>query len=149
MNIKNYPITSGKLVIKWGSYETNKYYVKDMKTKKSGFANEDMIQLLKLCDGSNNIQNIIKILTSNYGENAEKIKNKIFKSLYYLKRNGYLEFSKGEKYRPIIFHKRRYKWPLDVVYLEITHMCNLSCIHCYANAGKKFRYELKKKKYLN
>jgi len=134
MNEREYPITSGRLVVKYGVYGTDKYFVKDMESKKSGLANEDLKNLLMLCDGTKNIKEIIDYITKTYNEPKEVVIKKVKKSIQYLKKMGYIELTKKSDSRPIIFHENDLS--LDMVYIEVTNRCNLSCFHCYASANQ-------------
>lgn len=131
-----YPITNGNLIIKEGAYNTNRYYVKDLKTKISGFANEDAKEFLILCNGKNSLDNIEKILMKRYANPKDEITERIKKSLNYFEKLGLIRLSDKPMSKSIIFYRKKMEWSLDIVYMEITHLCNLSCIHCYANSGK-------------
>jgi radical SAM protein with 4Fe4S-binding SPASM domain len=132
-----YPVTSGSLVIKENAYNSGKFLIKDLLSHKSGFANEDLIKLLLLCDGSRNLQEIIDSINDQYDETKDEIGRKIKESLQYLQRLGYIKFAEKQMHCPITFHRKSLEWSLDVVYLEVTDLCNLSCLHCYAKTNSE------------
>lgn len=137
-----YPLTSGSLVIKYGAFNSNEYYIKDNISKMSGFANKDMKEILLRCDGIATVSNIIESLSELYDCPKTILKERIEKSLKYFDELGIIHFSDKPLPTPIIFLENNMEWSLDVVYLEITNLCNLSCIHCYANTNQKLKKEL-------
>lgn len=137
-----YPVTSGHLVVKYGAYNTKRYFIRDVKTKKSGFANEDLVNLLVLCNGTKSFQNIVRSITRKYTEPKEVIEEKVRNSLGYLRKMGYIRFGNKPALKSIVVRKSKTKWSLDNVYIETTHLCNLSCIHCYNESGPGYCKEL-------
>jgi radical SAM protein with 4Fe4S-binding SPASM domain len=148
MNDK-YPVTNGNLIIKEGAFNTNRYYVRDLKTKISGFANEDAKEFLILCNGRNSLGDIEKTLTKRYANPKHEIAERIKKSLNYFKKLGLVRLSDKPLPKSITFYRKKMDWPLDIVYMEITHSCNLSCIHCYANSGENLGRDMDTKTILN
>lgn len=137
-----YPMTSGHLVVKYGAYNTDHYFVRDTRTKKSGFANNDLVNLLLLCNGTKSFQNIVKGIMRKYTEPKEVIEKKVRNSLGYLRKMGYIRFGNKPALRRIILRKNKTKWSLDNVYIEATRLCNLSCLHCYNESGPGYCKEL-------
>jgi len=129
-----YPRTSGGLVIKENAYNSGGFLVLDLQSHKSGFANRDLVDLLLLSDGLMNTLEIERKLASKYGEPDTGIGTRVRESLDYLQRMGYVDIAEEPSYRPIVYHERQFEWSLDVVYLEVTNSCNLSCLYCYADA---------------
>ena len=68
MRMEDYPVVSGQLIVKYGAYNTARYFIQDLTTKKAGFANKDLKELLLLCDGTKNISEIIDKLSLKYNE---------------------------------------------------------------------------------
>lgn len=138
-----YPLTSGSLVIKENAYNAGKYWVQDFHSRKSGFANKDLIDLLLLCDGRRNSNEIQDIIVGQYHDPRDRIVQKVWASLQYLEQLGYITYADKSAHRPITFHEKSLEWSLDVVYIELTDLCNLSCFHCYAGtdsqAGRKLK----------
>ncbi|MFH1050408.1 MAG: radical SAM protein [bacterium] len=139
----NYPVTSGSLVIKENAYNLGKFWINDLLSHKSGFANEDLVNLLLLCDGVRKSQEIINFITSIYNESEDRINKKVKDSFQYLQQLGYIKFVDRPMHQPITFHRKCTEWSLDIVYLEVTDLCNLSCLYCYAETNSKARRKLK------
>lgn len=139
MNMNSYPTSSGNLVVKQVG---DSFIVKDMLSKKSGHANESLKSLLLQCDGKRTIRDIIDSLTKKYEDDAKEIERKAIKSLKYLESLDFLKLADKPSFTPIMFHSKKLRWPLNLVYIEVTRACNLSCIHCYASAGKEPENEL-------
>lgn len=134
-----YPTTSGKLIAK---KQGDHYLIKDIKTGAHGKGNEDMIQLLLLCDGTRTVEEITAELSRDFEDPIKKMRKKTVKSIEFLKDLKFLE-SKDEKgYNPLIVRGNDLEWPLDLAYLEVTNTCNLRCIHCYKVAGEPLEGEL-------
>ncbi len=140
-----YPITSGKVVIK---KRGEKYVIKDLLTTIEGKANEDLRDLLVLCDGTRTVNQIIEELSANYEELPKGIRKKVVKSLEFLKDLRFLEFSDTPGYAPLLIKDADSEWPLDMAYLEVTNRCNLKCIHCYKDAGDPLGSELTTEEWL-
>lgn len=138
-----YPLTSGSLVIKENAYNSGKFWVEDLLSHKSGFANEDLINLLLLCNGVRNSREISNRIAMLYDESKDKVNKKVKESLQYLQQLGYIKCGDRPMHRPITFHQKCLEWSLDVVYLEVTDSCNLSCLYCYAETNSKARRKLK------
>ena len=138
-----YPLTSGSLVIKENAYNSGKFWIKDLLSYKSGFANEDLINLLLLCNGVRNSREILNSIAGLYDESEDSINKKVKESLQYLQQLAYIKFVERPLHRPITFHRKCLEWSLDVVYLEVTDSCNLSCLYCYAEPNSKTRRKLK------
>ena len=139
MNEKDYPTTSGHLVIRKGP---SKYVVQDMETKSMGYANESIKDMLLMCDGKTTVDEIINKISIQYEEERESVKVKVERSLEYLEAIGIISINKDIKPAAIILREQKTKWPLDTVYFETTNACNLSCIHCYANAERGLENEM-------
>jgi len=127
-----FPITSGKLTLKEFQESIFGY---DSLTKKWLLLNNSLKDLLLLCNGNNNIYDIIEILTKQYDSSIEEIDSKVTTSLKSLVRDSIIKFSNSTNSTPIRFRKDSSKWSLQSVFFELTNRCNLNCIHCYNNSS--------------
>jgi len=85
-----------------------------------------------------------------YDEPEDGLNEKVTEGLRYLHWLKYIKYIESPKYsRLFTFHKKKMKWSLDVVYVELTDKCNLSCLHCYAKNVSGERRELKTENFLN
>ena len=115
MEENKYPVSSGYLVIKEGAYGSENYFIKDMKSKKSGYTNEDSKNLLILCDGKKSVGSIANHLSRLYNDPKKQIKKTVIESLDYFRKIGYIQFSKKPYHRNIIFHKKEMAYSLDEI----------------------------------
>jgi radical SAM protein with 4Fe4S-binding SPASM domain len=136
---QQYPVTSGQVVIKKrGEFSS----IVDVKTGTQGRANEDLRELLLLCDGTKTVEDIAEQLSRNYEEPGKDVKRKMVKSIEFLEDLGFLVLADQPAYTPLIVRDVDLEWPVDVAYLEVTNTCNLSCVHCYKTAGEPLSREL-------
>ena len=136
---EEYPVTSGGVIIKKrGSH----YVVKDVTTGTQGKANEDLKDLLSLCDGTRTVAGIAEELSQDYEESPKKVKKKVVKSLEFLRDLQFIGVVDNPVYTPVVIRETKTEWPLDIAYLEVTNACNLKCIHCYKTAGTPLPQEL-------
>lgn len=94
-------------------------------------------ELVSLCDGRHSMDDLARFVSQNY--NAD------FKTAWVDTKNFIDELSQSE----IVYFKRReyrraveYSVRLRSLYLEITKCCNLSCAHCFVEAGQSRDGEL-------
>lgn len=94
-------------------------------------------EFLQLCNGTRNIDEIIKYMHNEYGpEKAAKKEITEFTSA--LVKAGFLDT------KPLSPLKKEVRQPekLNQLYLHLTHGCNLRCKHCYVSAGVPFENEM-------
>ena len=139
MNDSDYPVTSGKVIIK---KRGEKYVIKDIKTGTQGKANEDLRDLLLLCDGTRTVEEVAEKLSSNFEESFKEVKKKMVKSLEFLEDLHFLHVQETPGLVPLLVRDADLEWPLDLAYLEVTNWCNLRCIHCYKKAGESLNEEM-------
>lgn len=143
---EKYPVTSGQTVIKKRG-ET--YAVKDVRTGIHGEANEDLQELLLLCDGTRTVKEISEEISKGYEESQKEVEKKVKKSIEFLEDLHFLHFADQPGYAPLIIRDTDLEWPLDAAYLEITNKCNLKCTHCYKTAGAPLPEELSTKEWFS
>jgi radical SAM protein with 4Fe4S-binding SPASM domain len=96
--------------------------------------NEETLRLLKLCDGTRTVSQIIDVYSQEYGR-TQTTRKSVIDTL-----------SQLEKLHVICFVEKKMKvknkislahlsYPLNEVFLEITNRCNLNCPHCYGDFG--------------
>jgi len=134
-----YPVTSGHVVIK---KREKAHFVKDVRKGIEGKANDDLRELLLLCDGTRTVKEILEELSQDYEEPEKEVKKKMMKSIEFLEDLHFLDLKDQPGYVPLIVRDCEMEWPLDVAYLEVTNKCNLRCIHCYKTAGDPLSEEL-------
>lgn len=146
MNETLYPTTSGHVVIKKSG---DFYTVIDVRKGIRGAANQDLRDLLILCDGTRTVKEIRGELSRNYKESQKDVTKKMIKSIEFLEDLHFLEMKDSSLHVPLTIRDADMKWPLDIVYLEVTNTCNLNCIHCYKEAGSPFHDELSTQEWLH
>jgi len=134
-----YPVTSGYVVIKRRGESS---FVKDVKKGIGGKANDDLRELLLLCDGTKSAKEIAEEVSKTYKEPEKDVKKKVMKSIGFLEDLHLLELADNPGYQPLHVRDTNLEWPLDVAYLEVTNTCNLACIHCYKKGGNPLSNEL-------
>lgn len=139
-----YPVTSGKVVIK---KRDDYYLVKDVKTGTQGRANEDLRDLLVLCDGTRTVKEVTFELSKGFEESEKGVKKKVVKSIEFLKDLSFLDLVETKTCTPLVIRDSDMEWPLDMAYLEVTNRCNLRCAHCYKRAGDPLPEELSTKEW--
>ncbi|MGD2249672.1 MAG: radical SAM protein [Candidatus Methanofastidiosia archaeon] len=140
MEPSEYVLTSGSVVVK--PKKDGKALVKDVAQHIQGRANEDLVTLLQLCDGTKTVQGITEEISKNYKESRKDIEKKVLKSLEFLKDLNFVHVADQPEYTPVIVRDANLEWGLDMVYLEVTNECNLQCVHCYKQAGSSYGQEL-------
>jgi len=116
MAIDKYLATNGHVVLKAGR---RMYRVKDMATGVSGLVNEEMRQILLLCNGQKTYEEVIDALTVLYPASEEGIKDRLGHVAYYLNELGLLLLADEPSFSPVIIRGKKLEWPLDHVFLEM------------------------------
>lgn len=91
--------------------------------------NKDLFGVLKLINGSNNIQDISEKLLVR-GEQVKKI-------LFSLEKDQVINLERNVSSAKPTICEYNFDYPIDMIYFEPTEKCNFKCIHCYASAPKK------------
>lgn len=100
------------------------------------FAGENVLKVLKLCDGARSVDDIAKAVGEETGRDAKSLKGDITTLLEELKGASFIEGSeKLPVPKPTLF-------PLSSVWFHMTNKCNLNCRYCYREAGKEMENEL-------
>ncbi|MFH1101872.1 MAG: radical SAM protein [Methanobacteriota archaeon] len=146
-----YPVISPNLIMKYGAFNTSRYFVKDLKTKRFGTANNDAYILFLLCDGTRSVEEIVNVVAEKYETAVSDVDFKVRKTLDYYENMGFLSYGGSLVSSPVhpIVRTNSMPWSLDTVYLEVTHACNVRCIHCYTNAGDRLSHELSTKQFFD
>ena len=103
--------------------------------------NDATVQLLLLCDGMHTLAEIVSHFVKAANEERSTIEEDVEKIVERLEAREVIELCDTFNPRAIppeveLIH------PLESIVLEITDACNLKCIHCYNDSGKKRRNEL-------
>ncbi len=149
--IDKYPLTFGRVSIR---KNRDNFFIYDKKIKKNLIANEDLVEILSLCNGQNSIQNIINDISEKRKYGQEQIFEKTTNVLSKLAEDKLIYFKKEKSYVPIRIREYNFRFPLNFVYLEPTRRCNFRCIHCYAMSPSitrtsKGNNEINTKKFFN
>jgi radical SAM protein with 4Fe4S-binding SPASM domain len=134
-----YPVTSGHMTVK---KKGESHLIMDVRTGLHGEANEDLRDLLILCDGTRTVREILEELPKKYKEPKREVEIKAIKSIEFLVDLHFLDLTTTPHYFPIDIRDTDMEWPLNIIYVEMTTSCNLSCIHCYKKAGESLSQEL-------
>lgn len=98
--------------------------------------NESAARILRLCDGTKTIEEIIQILTLHYHEKEETVSNFVNTFLTTAKEQAYVKVNaEKQTAREIILVGSDSYWTPDTLAIELTENCPLKCRHCYLNAG--------------
>lgn len=99
--------------------------------------NGTAVSILELCTGQNEINEIIENLSIKYSENKKKVKTLVYDFIEFSQRLGIIETSNKPLLEEIIIDMKGNDqwWTPNVIIMEITHACSLSCKHCYLDAG--------------
>jgi len=139
-----YPVISPTLIMKYGAFNTSRYFVKDTNTKRFGTANKDAQILFLLCDGTRTVDEVIHHIAQQYEAPVSEVDFKVHRTLDYFHNMGFVSYQPTPLSAPVrpLIRENTMPWSLDTVYLEVTHACNVRCIHCYTNAGRPMSHEL-------
>lgn len=93
-------------------------------------------EILLLIDGQRTLDNIIHIEMAKYNSDYDDTKNKIETFFKSMSCNYNIELGMQDQsiYRPVREIMLDNIYPLTAS-LELTHKCNLRCLHCYGNFG--------------
>ncbi len=94
--------------------------------------NATAFDIFSLCNGKNNINDIIGALFNKYNETEKNLENYVLSFLKESEKNGLLTYSEKisfDSQNYIKGHSEIY-YP-DVISWEITNFCPLNCVHCY------------------
>lgn len=131
-----HPILSANIYIEEVGKKNNEkiFFVLDPDKPSWVFVNEDGLEILKLCNGENSIENIKQIISEKHEKIEYKDSFQIVSSFL-----ANMERSQILNDKP---HKELSKNQFNGLALEITRKCNLRCVHCYLSAGDANNSEL-------
>lgn len=95
-------------------------------------------EIVELCDGKRDLKEIIEILCKKYNGNFDASKNNIIEFVNKLAEKNFLSA------QPFIYYpldKNEWK-ALTSLWINVTHACNLHCLHCFRSAGEALRNEM-------
>lgn len=105
--------------------------------------NEYAVTLLKLVDGKTKVRSLIEKFCAYYNvECTEEIRMQVLDFILKAREYGHIILSKSPIESKSIAELETRLGPLELV-LEITHRCNLRCIHCYANSSPESLAEMR------
>jgi radical SAM protein with 4Fe4S-binding SPASM domain len=102
--------------------------------------NRTTAEIVGLCNGINNIEDISKLLSEKYKVSLEQVREEVKQTIDRLLSLGLL-IKIGEEEKPPREDFSISRGPIEV-WLFVTNRCNLRCITCFKNAGNKIPNEL-------
>lgn len=135
-----YLASKRSLVAKERGYGSSDYLLLDLAGHHKGLANQDLIDVLVLCDGRTNEEDVLTALQGKHP--SQEVRETAVATIAYLTTNGLVEELDVVSPRSLCIKSQRSP-PLDIAYLELTRACNLRCLHCYNDAGTSLQNELR------
>ncbi|MCZ7396136.1 MAG: PqqD family peptide modification chaperone [Candidatus Methanoperedens sp.] len=110
--------------------------------------NRPAADILSLCDGRHSLDEICGMLAKKYNDSIERVRDLVINFSKKSEERGNILFTNGEMFeKPIIGGNKNFWAPIAIT-VEITSQCDLSCIHCYAEAGARKRNEVSFEKWI-
>lgn len=103
--------------------------------------NEAMRDLITLCDGTHTLKEIVTYFVKISGENPPLIEEQLEPTVETLLKNEVITLCEVPTPKEIP-QVVELVLPLEKVVMEITDSCNLNCLHCYNDSGRKWKDEL-------
>lgn len=99
--------------------------------------NETAAEIIKLVDGTNTYNDIIRLLCAKYGEESASIKKKLDAFFEIISKQYALKVITQHDpiERNVVDMHKKVVSPM-VASIEITNKCNIRCVHCYGNFGE-------------
>ncbi|MBU7028525.1 MAG: radical SAM protein [Theionarchaea archaeon] len=110
-------------------------------TQKDFKSTSGAVALLELCTGTKSVTEIVNSLSELSGEPVETVAQDVEKILKILQEKGIIAMS-TTPHKGATAKKIKMKYPLERAQIEITNLCNLSCLHCFNDSGKPHPNEL-------
>ncbi|MEM2087110.1 MAG: PqqD family peptide modification chaperone [Thermoproteota archaeon] len=101
--------------------------------------NQTAREIFELCNGTNSLEDISKILSNKYGIDLERLRKDVVQTTELLYSYGLLV--RPNDPNPIPQDMFRVG-NLEEVWINVTNKCNLHCLTCFKNAGTKYPREL-------
>jgi len=92
-------------------------------------------RILLACDGQSTVDEIVQRLVHLHQISPDRIRADVTGVLQQLAEAGFLAFTSSPCASPIFSFPSPLDPPLRLVYLELTNLCNLRCLHCYNESG--------------
>ena len=117
--------------------------IRDTKAGKDFKANPATIQLLELCTGTKNVEEIVNVLSEQSGESSKDVYESVNTILNRLEEKGAVTIRSAPSIRDTPPVKDvKVKHPIESAHIDITNRCNLSCLHCVNDSGECYPDEL-------
>ncbi len=97
--------------------------------------NESAASILSLCTGSNSINKIIDLLAEKYNEELEVVSGLVTEFINNSAQMGTICWSPNPSPEIIDIRGSKAYYTPDIIVIEITKKCPLSCKHCFQNSG--------------
>jgi radical SAM protein with 4Fe4S-binding SPASM domain len=94
-------------------------------------------EIVELCDGKRDLKEIIEILCRKHNSDFNSSKDNIVKFVNMLAEKNFLS---AQPFTYSQVDKGRIQ--INTVWVNVTHACNLRCLHCFRAAGETMRNEL-------
>lgn len=142
-------------LLKWNVVLIRQYqesYIYNLKKTEDGMVlssnfeyeviNRSASDILELCNGERDINEIILSISEKYNLDYDKTKNIVIEFLECSKQKNYIEFRNIRKKEEIKLYGNADSYTPFHAEIEITKKCPLKCRHCYNNSGKQSKDEL-------
>lgn len=125
-----FKLTNNSFIKRKPGENNNIFSIHNNNSRGSIVINESASSILELCDGTNSIDDIIKILAEKYKEDFLVVSQYVSNFLLPLLQCGAIEELTISQRENIIRGSKEIYYP-DIVCWEITDYCPLNCKHCY------------------
>ena len=98
--------------------------------------NDEAAAIVSTCDGRTSMSAIVERLAQRYGDTPDNVAPKVSRFLDRMTGLGLLTWESSPALSPVRVVGTTEYWTPEAVVLELTQRCPLSCVHCYAEAGK-------------
>jgi radical SAM protein with 4Fe4S-binding SPASM domain len=109
--------------------------------------NPTAASIIELCDGTHTVEEICHILAEKYDDDPARVMVIVQKFLEESRERRNITFCEEIGDLPVICGNREL-WVPYYISAELTKMCDLRCIHCYADAGPPTVNELSTERWL-
>lgn len=112
----------------------------DRNTKRWLNMNRDLEEILLLCQGKLNIDQILRVISEKHGLNKNEARSSVLSALDSLEKDKIVVKKEKKEAKPIRLRKYAFQFPLISSFVEATKRCNLECSHCY-NSSSTYRID--------
>ncbi len=142
---KKYPVLKKEYILrKFEGKEGVKICLYGIYNKNTIEINDDALFIVRHFTGEYQIEEIVNKIVSKFGVSYDKAFECLNKILLQLEKKEIIHFNENKEIRYKFSDLPKMRGILNQVYILLTNACNLRCIHCSVDAGKRLKEELKK-----